>query len=141
EAFKKDKQVVEIVNSLKEDAQETLTSLRDSIWSLHQSEISIIEFADHAERYLQSTLKYLPHITYKIKNEAKSSIAQLGPMEALNLTRAMQESIQNIIKHAGASEITIQMTYAKGAFSINISDNGRGFTPGKTMGEHYGIDN
>ncbi len=45
--------------------------------------------------------------------------------------RIVQESLSNIIKHAGASIISVECTLLPDRFSIIISDNGKGFNPDK----------
>ena len=45
----------------------------------------------------------------------------------LNLFRIIQEQLNNILKHAGASDIHIAMTGMRGGFSLSIADNGVGF--------------
>ncbi|GAB2652512.1 hypothetical protein GCM10027036_02050 [Flavihumibacter cheonanensis] len=45
------------------------------------------------------------------------------------LYRMIQEILNNILKHADASEIHIQMKYTESAFILNITDNGKGFNP------------
>lgn len=41
--------------------------------------------------------------------------------------RVIQECLQNIIKHAAASSVTIDFTYSPGITLIVITDNGKGF--------------
>lgn len=65
----------------------------------------------------------------------------LGPTEALNLTRAMQESIQNILKHAEATRITVAISSEADLLCLTVSDNGKGFVVENHEGEHYGIEN
>lgn len=54
----------------------------------------------------------------------------------LSLYRVVQELIQNIIKHAGASQAIIQINQQEKVISIMIEDNGTGFRPD---GNHSGI--
>ena len=46
---------------------------------------------------------------------------------ALNVYRIVQELLNNVVKHAAATEVLVQATYGDGAFSITVEDNGRGF--------------
>lgn len=41
--------------------------------------------------------------------------------------RIAQEALTNIVKHARAREVKVSMAYARGRFSLEIRDNGRGF--------------
>jgi signal transduction histidine kinase len=45
----------------------------------------------------------------------------------IHVYRIVQESINNIIKHSGATEATVVIKQHAGAVSISIRDNGRGF--------------
>ncbi|WP_290791429.1 sensor histidine kinase [Flavihumibacter sp. UBA7668] len=44
------------------------------------------------------------------------------------LYRMIQEILNNILKHANATEILIRMNYTATYFMLNISDNGKGFS-------------
>ena len=48
--------------------------------------------------------------------------------------RVLQECINNIIKHANANEVNIQMLIRqKNKLSISIEDNGKGFNTGNAV--------
>ncbi len=46
------------------------------------------------------------------------------------LYRAIQESVNNVVKHSEASKLTIQLVKDASGISVTIEDNGRGFPPG-----------
>lgn len=49
---------------------------------------------------------------------------------ALRLFRVVQEGLNNIVKHSGATHATITLTEASGRVQVTIRDDGRGFDPG-----------
>jgi signal transduction histidine kinase len=55
--------------------------------------------------------------------------------------RTIQELINNIIKHAAATEITIRLTENLDRKMITISDNGKGFDPLNLSSEGLGLQN
>jgi signal transduction histidine kinase len=55
------------------------------------------------------------------------------------LYRLCQEGFNNIAKHAGASQVDIQLQYEVGAVELRIRDDGRGFDPEQTLPGHYGL--
>jgi PAS domain S-box-containing protein len=55
------------------------------------------------------------------------------------LYRLCQEGLNNIAKHAGASQVDIQLKFETGAVELRIRDNGRGFDPKQTTPGHYGL--
>jgi signal transduction histidine kinase/ligand-binding sensor domain-containing protein len=63
------------------------------------------------------------------------AIADLGdriPVDAqIGLFRVIQEALNNIVKHAGASDVAIDVTMDESRLRATIRDDGRGFTPGR----------
>jgi signal transduction histidine kinase/predicted hydrocarbon binding protein len=53
----------------------------------------------------------------------------LPPDVQVTLYRITQESLNNITKHAAASQVTINLTYKPDKVSLTIRDDGRGFDP------------
>ncbi len=58
--------------------------------------------------------------------------------------RIARESIANALKHAGATEIRLEVAIDRGALDLTVADNGRGFdasgVPGPSAG-HFGLSN
>ncbi|MEM6802208.1 MAG: ATP-binding protein [Bacteroidota bacterium] len=74
-----------------------------------------------------------PHIelnTYRLEG------VKLPAKHELHIFRVIQEAITNIIKHAKASEINLQLDWANRVLSITIEDNGVGFDPAQIK---YGV--
>jgi len=46
-----------------------------------------------------------------------------------NLFLAFKETLHNLLKHSGATEVQISLTLKRAAFAVKIQDNGRGFNP------------
>jgi signal transduction histidine kinase len=46
---------------------------------------------------------------------------------ALCLYRVTQEALQNVIKHSGAKNATVELTAADGEIHLNVADDGKGF--------------
>jgi signal transduction histidine kinase len=64
------------------------------------------------------------------------------PRERLLLFRVLQEALQNILKHAGASSIKVSISLMDGQYSLQIADDGRGFDmAGDKMPSTMGLHN
>lgn len=59
----------------------------------------------------------------------------------INLYRITQEALNNIIKHANASEVVIQMIKHRGSIIFSIEDNGKGFDVNKLQQDGHGVTN
>jgi signal transduction histidine kinase len=57
----------------------------------------------------------------------------------LSIYRIVQECMNNIIKHANASQISIRLCTDREGAEILISDDGRGFNPESIPPGHMGI--
>jgi len=51
----------------------------------------------------------------------------LAPEREINLYRIVQEGLNNVLKHAHASEVILQIKRERKAISVSLLDNGRGF--------------
>ncbi|MGC9942608.1 MAG: ATP-binding protein, partial [Verrucomicrobiota bacterium] len=54
---------------------------------------------------------------------------QVSSQTRHNISLAVKEAVHNIIKHAGASEVTIRMFYSDGFLDVSVHDDGTGFAP------------
>ncbi|MBS1795845.1 MAG: hypothetical protein JSS81_18465 [Acidobacteria bacterium] len=59
--------------------------------------------------------------------------------EEIGLFRIVQESINNVIKHSGASRAAVRVKRAGNSVSITVEDNGRGFEPGRIKAAGGGL--
>lgn len=57
----------------------------------------------------------------------------------VTLYRLCQEGLNNIAKHAQASQVAINLQYDAGSVELHIRDNGRGFDPTQIPSGHYGL--
>ena len=67
-----------------------------------------------------------------------------SPEIQINIYRIFQESLTNVVKHAKASLVSVQVSREDGAVSFKIRDNGRGFNvkqivPGKVPKRSLGL--
>jgi signal transduction histidine kinase len=56
------------------------------------------------------------------------------------LYRLCQEGLNNIAKHARASQVVMKLRYEAGLAEITIHDDGRGFDPAQVPPGHYGLN-
>jgi two-component system NarL family sensor kinase len=59
----------------------------------------------------------------------------LEPQKELVLFRITQEALNNILKHANATNIILKLEYHPASIDLCVQDDGVGFTP-NSMGKH-----
>ena len=63
---------------------------------------------------------------------------RLDPEVETHLYRILQESLNNVAKHAAATSVNVLLHWKKDEVALIVEDNGRGFDAGKTMGAKNG---
>jgi signal transduction histidine kinase len=58
----------------------------------------------------------------------------LSPEQEISLFRIVQESFNNIIKHSGATKVTVTVERNKNAIHLAIADNGKGISSSQGFG-------
>lgn len=75
----------------------------------------------------------------EVELDPDEHLPEVGPKVRVELLRIVQESLNNVRKHAGATAVKVRLTSADGRFIICITDNGKGFDPGRTPEGHFGV--
>lgn len=128
------------INELGDFARGTMQQLREAIWVINKSEVTLEEFRLKLEEYCQKLLKGegLPYWNVECSGDQEH---KLPPGAVLHLFRICQESIHNTVKHAEANQISIKMKASQGKVTLSIKDDGKGFDPDLRKEGHYGLDN
>ncbi|OAQ41809.1 hypothetical protein A5893_01445 [Pedobacter psychrophilus] len=117
--------------------QNTIRELRSTVWLINQQEFSLDEFVVKLRDYVKPFHTGKPHIN--ITDETSGNII-LQPNLATNLFRIIQEVVNNAIKHADASLLTIDFKSNHQDLELLITDNGKGFDINEKA-NGYGLKN
>jgi signal transduction histidine kinase len=77
---------------------------------------------------LVETMRVVGRFTIDFRCE-KENVGNLGEAQQLALYRIVQEQVNNIIKHANAHNVCIELSGKNGYVSLLIADDGKGFDP------------
>lgn len=98
--------------------------LHDLAYKLHPSLLEHVglevAMRDHVAEFMKRT--GLP-VTFI----ARDVPGRLSPEKATNLFRVMQESLQNVAKHANATAVTVRLSGSPKGIGVSVRDNGQGF--------------
>ncbi|NDU98781.1 7TM-DISM domain-containing protein [Spirosoma terrae] len=123
--------------------REAVKLLRETIWAIHQESFTVEEFSERLNQYIN---RYV-HETDGLHVDVLVTGApgqRLSSTQVLNLFRIVQEALNNVIKHAGATQAIVGLQVsAGGRINLRIHDNGQGFTwaNGTASEQHYGLQN
>lgn len=72
--------------------------------------------------------------------EARLGEERLPPEVETTLYRIVQEALTNVVKHAGATTVSILLVRRSGSVTAVIEDDGRGFDPGAVKADSLGLE-
>ena len=79
---------------------------------------------------------------FELVYEVKGSPVFMDSNKELIIFRIIQEAFNNVIKHANASAVQLQLDYCPEQLQILVTDNGRGFDPDRNKsGGNAGLKN
>ena len=112
-------------------------SVRSIINGLRPEQLDLLGFVGAIEVHL-SNFEQTHHLKCSFKNAVPD--LNIHPDLALGLFRILQESLNNILKHAMATMVKVQLTHVSGKLVMEISDNGTGFDVNhKCRPDSYGL--
>ena len=131
----KDEKQFATVNSLLDKACDDVRNISHNLDSGILSKFGLISALSEIKQTLESTNKLKVNITtHGIDSRLNSSLE-------ITLYRAVQELIGNIIKHANAKNISIELTRSNENLNLIIEDDGIGFDPTNKKGNGIGLKN
>jgi signal transduction histidine kinase len=133
-----DPQSTHTLRMLKNNVQDMITQLNDSIWALNKKEVRLTAISDRFKVFVQKLEHAYPAIDISYDEEIALDRV-LSPFQALHLFRMMQEALNNALRHSRSSIIHIMMFSNDELMQASISDNGIGMDASGTEGN--GIHN
>jgi signal transduction histidine kinase len=134
---------LEKVNSrlriIAEKARNLVAALDVIVWAIDPGRNSLQSFADYLRSYakeLLSSSSIACHFRIPIEHDGVT----LPGSVRHSLLLAIKEALNNVIRHASATEVELQMKQSNDHLEICIADNGRGFNLNEVQRGH-GLEN
>jgi ligand-binding sensor domain-containing protein/signal transduction histidine kinase len=110
---------------ISETARETTHSLDEIVWAINPFNDTLEGLANYACKYAQEYLA-LAGLRYRVDLPAQLPPTPIPPEVRHNVFLAFKEAVNNVVKHAQASEVWIRLRLQPENFILEIEDNGRG---------------
>ena len=118
----------EYLEHAREKAREMVTVLDEIVWAMnpkHDSLASLVSyFCLYADRFLS-----LANISWKLKGAPETANPIVDSRLRHQLFLAFKEALTNVVRHAGATEVRLEIRVEQGQLYLSVSDDGRGFSP------------
>jgi len=120
------------VQQISQTARETTSALDEIVWAVNPANDTLDGLVSYACKYAQDYLA-LAGLRYRADVPAQLPATTIPPEVRHNVFLAFKEAVNNVVKHARASEARIRLTLHTRAaglppdsFTLEIEDNGRG---------------
>lgn len=119
------------LSSISNFAKSTIVELRDTIWAMNSSEISLEDLQTRIHNFIEKAKEAKEDILFNFTIEDGLKQIKFTSIEGMNIYRTIQEAINNSIKYAEAKSIKIDIKSKNHAIIIRILDDGIGFDADK----------
>lgn len=122
-----------LTQKIKDNSQEVSQKLKTFIWALDDSKDTLYNFVDYVKNYSHNYFENNAikiHFSEKIENGE----TKIDGFTRKHLFLIIKECLNNILKHAKATESFISISFSNGYLKIFIQDNGIGLKAEKTFG-------
>ncbi len=116
--------ILAVIEKFIKETEYTINSARNIMNGLRPDQLELLGLVDTVEVHLRQ-FEEIHHLKYKFENNLQNLV--IPPEEGLVLFRILQESLNNILKHAMATQVNVKLNNNSGNLILEISDNGVGF--------------
>jgi|GEM_PF-2160856 len=118
------------LNNLTQMFGKSIQSLRSFVSGLRLPVLEGKKFKITLQNQIQSYRERTGiQVTVNLPDEATLDL--LSPQQQIAVLRVVQEAMQNVYKHAQASQVIVTLAVVADQFRVSIQDNGQGFDVGR----------
>jgi len=128
------------LNEMDVKARQMVDALDEIVWAMSPTQDSLASlvsyFCLYADRFLG-----LANIVWQLEEDRHLPDLPLNSLTRHEVFLAYKEALTNIVRHSGASEVTLSIKVAADQIHLSISDNGRGMVATAETSHAAGLDN
>jgi len=125
---------------ISQTARETTKSLDEIVWAVNPSNDTLEGLVNYSSKYAQEYFA-LAGLRYRADIPTELPEVSLPPEVRHNVFLAFKESVNNVVKHAQATEARVRLRLENQSFAFEIEDNGRGPAGAATKSGRNGLRN
>lgn len=128
------------IERISEAAGELVDKMGEIIWAMNSSNDSLENLIAYMRSFVADFLEHA-HIDHAFYIPESIPDIKLSGGTRRNIYLAVKEAVNNVMKHAQATEVIIELKIADNKMTILIRDNGKGFDPEKVRLFGNGLKN
>jgi len=116
------------IQALARTTREVIRAMDEIVWTINPKNDTLENLANyvfhHAQEYFQNT-----NVRCRLDMPAQLPEWPISTEMRHNLFMAVKEALNNVLKHAAATEVRITLAVSPSHLTLTIIDNGHGFVP------------
>jgi signal transduction histidine kinase len=133
-------QPIEEISRISYNANELMTKMNAIIWSMNPGNDTVNSLVAYIRSYASEYLDNF-EMDYNIHVATDIPDTDVSGVKRRNIFLVLKESINNVMKHAKATQVEINIGFAGNTMLIEIADNGKGIDPEKLNQFGNGLKN
>jgi signal transduction histidine kinase len=117
-----------LLSDIGASARALVDGMSDIVWSIDPKRDDLASLAARARQFALGLFEPLG-ITLTLRLPEDAARLRLGPEHRRHLYLFIKEAANNIARHAAARQVVIELGVDAGRLVIDVTDDGRGFTP------------
>jgi signal transduction histidine kinase len=125
---------------ISQTARETTRALDEIVWAVNPANDTLEGLTNYAIKYAQEFFA-LANVRCRVDAPAQLPQISVPPPVRHNVFLAFKEAVNNVVKHAQASEAKIQLKVSPRDFMFEIADDGKGLSDLPSKQNRSGLKN
>jgi signal transduction histidine kinase len=128
------------IQKIASTTREVIQAMDEIVWTINPKNDTLDNLINYIFQYAQ---EYFQNTGVRCRLDLPARIPDLplSTEERHNLFMAFKEALNNVLKHAGATEVRVGLLLRGDKVVISVVDNGCGFTPNGSHGSGNGLIN
>ena len=129
-----------LLGEIDQRARELVLALDEIVWAVQPKNDAVPSLARYLCQFAQSSLQPA-NIACRLEVSPHLPEAFVNAEQRHQLYLAFKEALHNVIQHAAATEVRLEIHATESTFTLSLADNGRGFQPGSEREGADGLTN
>lgn len=121
-------------------ARQATDSLDEIVWAANPRNDTLPDLVGYIGQFAQQFL-HMARIGCRLELPDQPPRWPLSAEARHNLFLVTKEALNNIVRHAGATEVSLRVTISEQSLNLTIEDNGHGFEPNRNHPSADGLRN
>lgn len=115
------------LDSMMENVRKTIQDMRNIIYDLRPMSIDDLGLVPTIHRFIEQQEQNYEDIDFSISVKSETDEVDLPSVVTITIFRIIQEACNNIIKHANAKNVALEIFYKEDCLAVTVTDDGDGF--------------